>query len=132
MIKDVMLPFAALMTLNTLLMILWTVIDPVVWERTPPDDSQNSFGSCETKGNASKIFVSLIVAINLIALVMANYQAFKARSIATEFSESFYLGFILVCILQALVLCIPLLVIVDDNIAAKYFVYTGFIFVTTS
>ena len=119
-VKDVLMPFFVLMGTNLILLVLWTVVSPRVWVRTDPDENYKSYGYCES-GDAAKVFLGLIAVVNIAALVLANVQAFRARNISTEFSESFWIGMVMVCILQALVLGIPLLIIVDNSIVAGMF-----------
>jgi len=129
-IKDVLMPFFVLMGLNLILMTLWTSIAPRVWVRTVPDENYESYGYCQS-GKGAKVFLGFIAVVNIAALVLANVQAFRARKISMDFSESFWIGMIMVCILQALVLGIPILIIVDNNIVAEFFLWSGLIFVVS-
>ena len=129
--KDVIFPFAVLMTINSALMLSWTLVDPLVWYRTEPNEYYESHGYCRAEGNGYIAFLILIAIANASALVLATIEAFHARNIATEFSESTYILAILVSLLQAVVVGIPLLVIVHDNAVASYFVWSGIIFVVT-
>mmetsp|Transcript_19530 Transcript_19530/g.40902 ORF Transcript_19530/g.40902 Transcript_19530/m.40902 type:complete len:220 (+) Transcript_19530:102-761(+) len=88
-------------------------------------------GYCRAEGQSHITFRILIVLVNAAALVLANIQAFRARNITTEFSESLYVMMTMVSLLQALLIGAPLLVIVNENTVAKYFVSAGFIFVVT-
>ena len=130
--KDVILPFAVLMTINVSLMAMWTSIDPRVWIRTEPNEQYESHGNCEAEGQSYIAFLVLIGIVNALALVSATVQAYRARNIASEFSESWYIMVILVSLLQALIIGVPLLIIVSDNEVASYFVWCGIIFVITS
>eukprot|EP00804_Cyclotella_cryptica_P011025 CCRYP_017488-RA/>CCRYP_017488-RA protein AED:0.30 eAED:0.30 QI:710/1/0.9/1/0.44/0.3/10/542/659 len=130
--KEVMMPFVILMTANFGLLLAWTLIDPRVWHRTEPDDYHNSEGYCAASGEAKYIFVALIGAVNLLALILANMQAFRARRITTEFSESSYVMMTMVSLLQALLISIPLLVLVQDNEIVFYFVMFVLIFTVTT
>jgi len=129
-IKDVLTPFFVLMGLNLILMVLWTTVAPRVWVRTVPDENYESYGYCES-GKGANALIGLIAVVNIAALVLANVQAFRARKISMDFSESFWIGMIMVCILQALVLGIPIMIIVESNIVAEYFLWSGLIFVAT-
>jgi len=130
--KDVILPFAILMTVNCALMLAWTLVDPLLWFRTEPNDAYESQGYCRAEGDAYIIFLILIAIVNFLALVLANIQAFRARNITTEFSESLYVMMTMVSLLQALVIGVPLLVIVHENPVAGYFICSGLIFVVTT
>ena len=130
--KDVILPFAVLMTINVSLMAMWTSIDPRIWVRTEPNEQYESYGYCEAEGQSYIAFLVFIGIVNASALVLATIQAYRARNIASEFSESWYIMVILLSLLQALIIGVPLLIIVSDNEVASYFVWCGIIFVITS
>ena len=130
--KDVLMPFIVLLTLNVTLLLTWTFVDPLYWIRTAPDDSMQSYGRCVAKGNAWKYLLSLIVVVNFLALALANIQAYKARNISTEFAESTYVMMTLGCFLQALLIGLPLLVLVQSDSTANYFVRSALVFVVCS
>lgn len=127
--KDVILPFAILMTINFILMLLWTLTDPLVWVRTEPNDKYESQGHCQAEGKLQTVFLALIVIVNAFALILAIVEAFRARHLSTEFSDAFYVMMTMVSLLQALVIGIPLVILVNDISVAKYFVWSGLIFV---
>ena len=129
--RDVLAPFAVLMTVNCALMTAWTLVDPMVWYRTESNIAYQSTGYCRAEGDSYIIFLILIGSVNFCALTLANVQAFQARNIGTEFSESFYVFMTMVSLLQALVIGAPLLVIARDNPIANYLVWSGLIFVMT-
>ena len=127
--RDVLTPFVVLMTLNVLLLLLWTLLDPLVWMRTEPNSDYQSYGYCTTQGNSWKIFIALLVALNFCALTMACFQAWRARKISTEFSESSYVAYTIFSLLQALLIGLPVLLLVQDNAMASYFVWSVLIFI---
>jgi gamma-aminobutyric acid type B receptor len=95
-----MLPFAILMFLNIVVLTCWTAIAPLKWIRTDGTgiDSFNrvleSVGECtsDDDGPGSSPFVISLLIINISAVLGANYQAYKARNIQTDFSESKYIA----------------------------------------
>jgi len=130
-VHDALWPFAILMAANCAIMVAWTLVDPLLWFRTEPDDAYQSRGYCRAEGESYILFLVLIVLVNAAALILANIQAFRARNITTEFSESLYVMMTMVSLLQALLIGVPLLVIVREKTDAKYFVSAGLIFVVT-
>ena len=128
--QDVLIPFAILFTMNIILLIAWTVVDPLMWERFSIDNQDwNTYGSC-VGGTASTVFVSLIAVINILALCMACYQAFLARNISDEFSESAYIAVAVLGWLQIALIGVPILFLIDnDNPSAQYFLQVSLIFV---
>jgi len=92
---DVMKPLIALLVVNVLVLSLWTGLDPLKWEREVT--TVDVFGqTLETEGHCGSgsfgAFVTVIGVVNLGALAVAAYQAYCARDIALEFSESSYIG----------------------------------------
>lgn len=126
--KDVAVPFAVLFSLNVILLVAWTIVDPLKWERVY-EDELNSYGVCAAEGDAWKGFLSAVAAINAGALILANVQAYIARNIKDEFSESKWIGIAMASMLQMALVGTPLLALVYDNPNARFFVWTGIIFV---
>jgi hypothetical protein len=123
---DVLAPFFVMFTLNVTFLLAWTLTDPLRWVRIETDEF-NSYGICKPQGRTWIIFLSLIIVVNSCALLLANVEAYRARSISDEFSESKYIGFAMVSMLQALLLGLPLAVLVTNNPAARLFTYSGII-----
>jgi len=73
-----------------------------------------------------------LILITIVSLVLAIVQSYKARTISDEFSESKYVGIVVICWLQLLVVSLPLMFIVDTNPRASYFLKTALIFVTST
>ena len=129
---DVILPFAILMTANIAVLLAWTIVDPLKWVRTEPDDQNQSHGFCQADDQTAYKFLIPIGVINALALILANVQAFRARNVSTEYSESSYIFFAMLSLLQALIIGVPLLIIVNDNDVSRYFIWCGIIFVITT
>jgi hypothetical protein len=126
---DVLVPFFVMFCLNCLILIIWTVLDPMVWLRYQQSDTE-SFGTCSVSTKATwKVCLSLLGIINGGALFMANFQAYQARNLQTEYSESKYIGMAMVMILQIIVVGLPLLFLVTQNPLANYFVRVTIVFV---
>lgn len=128
--QDVLRPFLMLFSINTILLIAWTIVDPLRWERFDIDGQDwNTYGTC-VGGTAATVFVSLIAAVNLAALLMTCYQAYAARNISDEFSESTYIGIAVYGWLQTAVIGVPILFLINqDNPTAQYFLEVALIFV---
>lgn len=102
-ILDVLIPFSALLGLNAVFMLVWTSVDPMYWTRTSRcgSDDFTSYGSCLIGNNPTSIaMVSCVVAINFLAIILANYEAFRARRYTTEFGERKYIALAMASILQ--------------------------------
>ena len=130
--KDVIGPFLVLFSLNVILLIAWTIVDPLQWSRRVVDGEEwKTYGVCASD-DTGYIFLGVIAAIDLVALLLACHQAYKARDISGEFSESKNLGLALFTWLQVMLVGFPSLFLVDpDNFTARYFLMVGLIFVLT-
>jgi gamma-aminobutyric acid type B receptor len=122
--KDVLLPFAILMVLNMTILITFTIVDPLKWERVivgedmfgQPVESRGTCYNAVSKGESKEtIFLLLLGAVNLAALLFSNYQSYNARVLPCEYNETFYLAMTNLVILEGLVLGGPILFIVGDD-----------------
>ena len=128
--KDVLAPFALLFSLNAILLITFNVVDPLRSERlTVEGEEWKSYAACRA-GTVGYALMYSISAINMVALLLACYQAFQARNISGEFSESKSVGLAVGCWLQVLLVGFPALYLVDpDDIQTSYFLQVGLLFV---
>jgi 7 transmembrane sweet-taste receptor of 3 GCPR len=125
--KNVMLPFAVLVLINVIVLICWTAIAPLTFVRTldTGTDAWNrqigSYGRCESadKGGSTPYLI-IIATVNFVALGIANFQAYRARNIRTEFNESFYIALANASFLQAFVVCLPIVFLTRGSPRAYY------------
>lgn len=131
--KDVLAPFVVLLTLNIVVLTLWTIIDPLTYIREFQDgtDLYNreiaSNGRCRSN-NAAAYLIPLAL-LNFFVLVIACWQAAHARNIQSEFAEAKYIGLTVFSLAQAFVTGIPIVVVVKDIPEAFYLVLTFLIFI---
>jgi hypothetical protein len=130
--KDVLAPFAVLFVLNLVFLMTWTFADPLRWEReSVGDEDWNTIGSC-AGGTVSKVMLGLLGVVNFGALFLACSQAYQARNISNEFSESKYIGIAIYGWLQILIVGIPIIFLIDqDNPTARYFLQVALIFIVS-
>jgi hypothetical protein len=126
--------FGILYLVNFIILITWQFVSPLEWNRMYRDSTDifnrpiESYGTCSS--DDSLIFVILILVFNILTLMVANWWAYQARNIETEYHESRYIGISMASVLQAWCMGIPILIVVWDNPQAKFFVQAGIIFVT--
>jgi 7 transmembrane sweet-taste receptor of 3 GCPR len=122
--KDVIGPFAVLFTLNFSALLIFTLVDPLRFERVPmAGEEWNTYGKCTTSGAAGRSLLWVIVFINLCAMAFACYQAYLARNVSDEFSEGSKLGIVMFSWAQIMIVGIPVLFLIDaDNPVARYFI----------
>jgi len=132
---DVMFFFFILGTLNLVVMITWTFVGPLRWTRTysvPPtiaDPQIESYGTCYN-GEVTGFLIAIGV-VNIGALAIGNWWSYQSRHIETEYHESSFVGLSLAAITQALLMGIPLIIVVQGNPPARFYVQSGIIFVST-
>lgn len=130
--RDVMMPFAVLFTSNLILLLIWSLLDPLFWKRVEVSPTE-SYGICSADADSVvwKIVLGLLGGLNGLALVGANVEAWKARRIDTEYGESSYIGLIMASILQVVLVGVPLIFLVQDNPTARFFVNSSMAFVVS-
>lgn len=129
-ILDVIIPFAVLLGLNVLFMLIWTLVDPMYYDRSQRcgADESTSFGSCRMGRTDVSVAMAVSVAVvDLLALLLANLQAYKARNIKTDFNESGHVGIAMLSILQIFLVGTPLVFLVTDNPPAQFFVLAAMV-----
>lgn len=128
--KDFIVPLLLLTLMNCSVLLVWTMVDPACWKREDISDSK-SIGKCQyNTGNvSSKVCVSLLAITNGLTLLYTNYQAYKARHMASEYGESQQIAMAMGSILQIVIVSVPLLYIVEDNVKATYFLRASIVFV---
>jgi hypothetical protein len=81
-------------------------------------------------GPAGWTFLGLTVGMNLcILLLLAVYEAYKARTLGEEYSESSGLGLALFCWLQLVLVVAPVLFLIEeDSVGPRYFLSVSLVF----
>lgn len=126
--------FIILLSLNLIVLITWTVVAPLEWTRVNESATDmfnrntDSFGVCTSEDGVA--FVVVLIVMNVGFFILANWAAYKARNIETEYNESRYIGISMAAVLQAWCMGIPILIVVWDNPQARFYVQAGIIFVT--
>jgi len=117
--KHVIKPFIVLMGLNVILLALWTALAPLKWQRVAAGVGQDEFGRVtETYGicksyneTLAKVFGSLLGVVNIVPIVLANYQSYKSRNLPSEFNESRYLAMSMASLLESFLIGLPIVLI---------------------
>ena len=130
---DVLLPFSLLLGMNVVVLVLWTVLDPLTYARTdnPGTDGWNrimsTYGACRCENHVA--YTLPLAVINAGVLACAIYQAYKSRKIRLEFAESKYIAISMILLLEALLIGTPILLVVRDSPGAFYLAVVLMIFV---
>jgi len=125
--------------MNVVILSIWTAISPVTWRRDNDWETSLSHGTCvwsiESDDNStpsilSKVCAFLLITVNAVALILANYEAYVGRRVNTDYSESSYIGLSMMCIAQVLLLGVPLIFLMKDNPSGLFFVKVSMVSVT--
>lgn len=139
--RDVLKPYFVLLGMNVVTLSCWTALAPVTYQRRNNDGTDDwnrvisTYGVCTSyseensrPANSFIPYLVIIVIINLGLLIIANIQAYRARSIQTEYSESKYIALIMASMLQAFALGVPCIFLLWEEPQAYFVVTTLVIF----
>lgn len=114
--RDVYLPFAVFLSLNVIVLALWTAIAPLRFT-TIYSISKDEFGRSEIEGvqscvrsdhAVSGLFSGLVLGMNFLLLVFTTWQNGRASNVKAEYNETFYIGVALIIVLQTWLLGFPM------------------------
>ena len=128
--RDVLIPFIVLMISSLTLLSVWTALDPLVYKRQPTGQDTDewniivsTYGSCISvprASSAAEVCGWLLFGMLFLALIATCVQANQARSVSSDYSESTYIGFAVVLILQLHILAA---LIIAFNYTSRIAVY---------
>ena len=120
---DVMIPFLCLLTLTTIFLLVWTIVDPMFWVRQSvfgSTDGRSTFGSCAIgHSNVSIAMLACLIVLAFACVTRASVSAWRARTVSVEYSESKYISVIVIGMLQTFPIGIPLVILSYANPVAK-------------
>mmetsp|Transcript_17644 Transcript_17644/g.43417 ORF Transcript_17644/g.43417 Transcript_17644/m.43417 type:complete len:1092 (+) Transcript_17644:281-3556(+) len=130
-VKNVLGPFAVMFVLNFTVLLTWTIVSPLKFQREYVEgEPWNSYGICQSDDKKfGTVMTGVVFAVNAIPLFGASYMAYRVRDVSSEFSESKRVGLALFTWVQLLLVTGPMLALIaNDNPAARYFLEIGVIF----
>jgi len=133
-VRDALAPFALLLSANIMVLICWTVLDPLTYVRQEDEGTDawnrviSTYGGCRSV-NVVPYLVPLTV-INVSVVATACWQAFQARDIDSEFSEAMYIGLAVASLFQAFLTGIPVVIVVREWPQPYYIVLSLTIFLS--
>ena len=132
-VTDVMAPFVVLMVLNVAFLLTWTLVDPLRWERVSRGRTEagelESYGHCTSTDTVATAMLGLLGGVNLVAVALANIQAYLTRKLTVAYDESKFIALAMASIMQAFLIGLPLLFLAEDNTTASYVVRSLLVFV---
>jgi len=132
-VREALAGFATLFAANFVLLLVWTMVDPLQWEVRRVDDNEDwrLYGSCTKMGTPGYVLLGLTCGMNFLILLLACYEAFKARGVSEEYSESKSLALALYSWVQIFIVGGPVMALMDgSNPNASYFLIIGLIVAT--
>jgi hypothetical protein len=105
-LKDTLFSIGFVLLVDVIILVSWTLIDPLVWEREVI--RQDQFGSSlESQGYCTcdswQIFASIIAIFHFGLLAVACYMCYVARNIPSKFSEHKFVTIAMISNLQIFV-----------------------------
>ncbi|CAJ1924550.1 unnamed protein product [Cylindrotheca closterium] len=104
--KHIMVPFGFLFSINFLLLVIWTIVDPYEWIR---EEANPGFTNGFCNSDHYWAFIAMLVFANLLVACYTLIQAFECRKLSTEYGESNWIGFSLAFIVQVWLIGLPIL-----------------------
>jgi len=115
MAKDVIWPFTILFTTNILLLVIVTTVDPRVWDPEGAGTTTEPVGCCTYEGTVGEILEAVLALVNFVALIFVIVQAYKARNIRSEYSDSRGILFAVFSMFQGILISFPSSVLIEDQ-----------------
>jgi len=114
-------PFAALLACNWAILLAWTLWDPLMYIRLEHEGTDywnrvlSTYGACRSsREEGALVYLVPLAVLNLTLLLLSGWQAFRARNMASEFSEATYIALTIVSLCQAFMTGIPVIALVRD------------------
>ncbi|CAB9522237.1 acid type B receptor subunit 1 [Seminavis robusta] len=135
-VKDVMYPLVIMVMLNLAVLVAWTVADPLKWDRREPEHARDEFNRtiasyavCSSSNETfGKVFGTLLFAINFVALALANWESYKGQKLPSHVNETRRIAFSMFFLIEACLLGIPILLVVQSNSTGSFLVKAVLIF----
>ncbi len=135
-VKDVAGFVIGLLAVETLIMLTWQLVDPLQWQRKVVNYVSGypvkSVGLCTSAGGNGKYFIIVLAVVNLSCLLFALYMCYQVRKIPSNYQESKWITASIISMFQVGIIGVPVLVIVQEDTNALYFVNVMILFLISS
>ena len=130
-VRHVIGPFIVLLLLVIACLTVWTIFDPLQWDRrTLVVDEYGfvveSYGSCQSKN--WEPFTFSLVSVGLFSTLITLFMAWKTRDIPDRFASSKYIFYTVFTQTQVWAVAIPVMAIVSSNSVDVLFLCRAFVF----
>ena len=119
-VYDVLKPFAILFSYTFILLLVWTLVDPPRWERIQINETY-VYWSCESD-RTGELLSWLLFAGHILVVLATIRQAYMARNVSSDFSETWPLALGLLNWIQLSIIGIPVGALIDYIVpSASYY-----------
>jgi hypothetical protein len=129
------------LAIDLALLISWTVISPLVYERSEENVSIDeksgvttieTVGSCVMENDSISIwaFASPIMGFHFCLLIGTNYLLYCVRNVTDRYQEQKYIAMASVLVFEILLVGLPVMVAVNDSPIATHIILVGIIAVS--
>lgn len=132
--KGTYLPLIIALALNVLILLCYTFISPLYYDRgpLPGTDPWNrvlaTSGRCTSPNQYSLVFSWLLFAIASVYIIVCCGLAYYHRAVTTEYSESFYIMLAVGATVEALVIGAPVMMLTKSSPRTLYLVQMSVVF----
>ena len=118
--------------IDALVIIIWYSLDPIHWSVEVTASDFNGYitdvhGLCSSDGDLSYIYPLVLILMHLGVLIYANILAYQTSAFH-KLSDSKSVAIALFNSIQLLVIAVPILTLVGDNVTTSYLIRICFVF----
>mmetsp|Transcript_24308 Transcript_24308/g.57583 ORF Transcript_24308/g.57583 Transcript_24308/m.57583 type:complete len:1041 (+) Transcript_24308:187-3309(+) len=114
-------PFMGMLLAAILVLLTWTIYDPLRWQRIVIDqNSLASYGQCQSQHSVA--FLCTLAALMLLSILTAATMSWKTKDVDENFSEARWIFYAIFLQCQVLLIGIPILVILEETSADATYV----------
>ncbi|KAL7580733.1 hypothetical protein ACA910_001017 [Epithemia clementina (nom. ined.)] len=113
-IKHVVGPMIALFMASIFILVLWTVLDPLKWDRRELNEQTGeSIGQCQSKNIGA--YVGPLLAIMIIPTLLTGLMAYKTKDVDEAFTESWWVFVLMLVQLEVIFVSAPVIAILRNE-----------------
>ena len=126
-LRDALAITALLVGVEGVLILLWEILDPVLWNRSVTVEDEDGFalvsvGKCSSDSRSGFGFSIALVLMNIALVIYMQYLCHETRKIPTDLSESKWITNSVNATISILVLAIPMYILAQDDTDSRLFV----------
>lgn len=133
-IQQVLWPFVLIILGSLVVLIVWQLLDPLVWRRNRvSDDPVETYGECQSVNYGVVPFVVPLAVLGATIIVMTAVISWKLKDVQSDLAESKWIFFGIFTHIQTWAIGIPIVVITNQvSKNASYIMYAALTFIFAS